>query len=162
MLFRSRKELDLIRFMTKNDEAEVKSYLESLGSKDGYLTLDKSEKFKETYPLLSRDVGGKILEMIYKNKKEIFDLHVGYTKSILEWQLTHPNSKSLFALSSQMYTYSVSNQIIHEETDFSPLNFYGETKAMALELIREYRSKSRVKTSGLILFNHTSEFNNNK
>ena len=99
---------------------------------------------------------------IQRNKKEIFDLHVGYTKSILEWQLNHPYSKSLFALSSQMYTYSVSNQIIHEETDFSPLNFYGETKAMALELIREYRSKSRVKTSGLILFNHTSEFNNNQ
>lgn len=99
---------------------------------------------------------------IHRNKNEMLELHVGYTKSILEWQLNHPSSKSFFALSSQMYSYSASEQSINEDTEFSPQNFYGETKVIALELIREYRSTSKVNASGLILFNHASEYNNKK
>jgi GDP-D-mannose dehydratase len=61
-----------------------------------------------------------------------------------------------------MYSYSASEQSINEDTEFSPQNFYGETKVIALELIREYRSTSKVNASGLILFNHASEYNNKK
>ena len=99
---------------------------------------------------------------IAKQKKEMFKLYVEYTNSILEWQSDNIHTKSLFALSSQMYSNNNTNKIINEISSFSPQNYYGETKAMALDLIRKFRLRDKVNTAGLILFNHSSEFNNEK
>jgi hypothetical protein len=42
--------------------------MESIGCKDGWMNMNQAEKYKQKYPLLSRDNGGAILEMIYNTK----------------------------------------------------------------------------------------------
>ena len=89
-------------------------------------------------------------------KKEMFNCHVEITKNILDWQVKNPNSRSLIALSSQMYTAVERQTLITEHTVFQPSTYYGETKLQALNLMREYRQRFKVKTYGAIFFNHTS------
>ena len=91
-----------------------------------------------------------------ETKREMYDCHVGITQNILEWQISNPESKSLIALSSQMYTPIDRESRITEETKCAPRNFYAETKYQAMLLLQEYREKFQIKTFGAILFNHTS------
>jgi nucleoside-diphosphate-sugar epimerase len=87
---------------------------------------------------------------------EMYKCHVQITRNILEWQLKHLKTKSLIALSSQMYSSQKQNPFITLESPLNPSSKYGETKAESWKLIKQYRSKHNVKTLGLILFNHTS------
>ncbi len=91
-----------------------------------------------------------------KSKKEMFDCHVGITRNILDWQVANPESKSLIALSSQMYTPVDRETRISEDTKCSPRNFYAETKYQAMLLLQNYRVNFQTNTFGAILFNHTS------
>lgn len=61
------------RFNGPEQEADQKKFLKKIGVKDGWLNEDQSTKFDHQYPYLSRDHGGKILELILKSKeKEIW------------------------------------------------------------------------------------------
>jgi nucleoside-diphosphate-sugar epimerase len=87
---------------------------------------------------------------------EMYKCHVQITKNILEWQLKHPKTKSLIALSSQMYSPQKQHPMITLNSQINPSSKYGETKAESWKLIKLYRAKYGVKSYGLILFNHTS------
>jgi nucleoside-diphosphate-sugar epimerase len=87
---------------------------------------------------------------------EMYKCHVQITRNILEWQLRNPKTKSLIALSSQMYSSQKQNPFITLESHLNPSSKYGETKAESWRLIKQYRSAHNVKALGLILFNHTS------
>ncbi len=87
----------------------------------------------------------------------IYECSVEITRNILEWQKLDSSCKSVFALSSQMYSAQISGQIINENSMFAPQNFYGETKVKALTLIKDYRSMYKTQSFGAILFNHTSK-----
>jgi GDPmannose 4,6-dehydratase len=89
-------------------------------------------------------------------KREMYACHVEITKNILEWQVANPITKSLVALSSQMYPINRYKMRIDEKSICAPINYYGKTKALAFNLIKQYRSKYKVKSYGAILFNHTS------
>ena len=88
---------------------------------------------------------------------EMLKCHVNITQNILEWQ-TRNSCTSLIALSSFIYTPQFPRHEVSVEEPFNPQNYYGRTKLQALKHIREYRRKFNVKSAGLILFNHSSEF----
>lgn len=88
---------------------------------------------------------------------EMLKCHVNITQNILEWQ-TRNSCTSLIALSSLIYTPQFPRHEVSVEEPFNPQNYYGRTKLQALKHIREYRRKFNVKSAGLILFNHSSEF----
>lgn len=87
---------------------------------------------------------------------EMFKCHVQITRNILEWQLNNSGSKSMIALSSQMYSSQKQNPFIKLDSPMNPSSKYGETKAESWNLIKSYRTQHGVKAFGLILFNHTS------
>ena len=88
---------------------------------------------------------------------EMVKCHVDISKNILDWQVENPSSKSIFALSSQMFSADKQEPFINLDSKVNPSTKYGETKAECWDLIKEYRSNKNIKASGLILFNHTSD-----
>jgi hypothetical protein len=61
-----------VRFGTEADYKKAQKFLESIGCKDGWITMDKLELYNKEYPYSSRDIGGEILEMVANSKdKEI-------------------------------------------------------------------------------------------
>lgn len=46
------------------DDDEVDNYLRSIGCADGWMNMEQSSLFNKRFPFLSRDHGGKILELI--------------------------------------------------------------------------------------------------
>ena len=54
-----------VRFLKPADNKERKVFCESLGSKDGWMTMEQAEKYNAKFPYDTRDHGGKILELIY-------------------------------------------------------------------------------------------------
>ena len=93
-----------------------------------------------------------------KLSTEMRQCHVEITRNILNWQSKRSHVKSLFALSSFLYTPSAPRQLIDLSTNFQPQGIYGQTKLEALNLIRTYRDNYHVKSVGAILFNHSSVY----
>lgn len=71
-LKRFQAQLEKVRFQTKADEKKLDAFMESIGSKDGWLTMEQAEKYKKEFPLLTRDNGAGILELINGLKKKTF------------------------------------------------------------------------------------------
>jgi len=92
-----------------------------------------------------------------KLERLMFECHVLVTRNILNWQLSNTTSKSLIALSSQMYEATQRETVISETTPCKPQTYYGQTKLEAMKLLRAYRENFQVNTFGAILFNHTSK-----
>lgn len=69
-----RKRLESTRFMTEDDEKEVTDFLSSIGSDNGWLNMEQAEKYHEAYPLLSRDNGAGVLQMMMESKDDIVKL----------------------------------------------------------------------------------------
>jgi hypothetical protein len=65
-----RAKLEKVRFGTKDDEKKLDKFLKSIGSNDGWMTMDQAEKYHKQYPYASRDIGGEILEMVAYSKDE--------------------------------------------------------------------------------------------
>jgi GDPmannose 4,6-dehydratase len=83
--------------------------------------------------------------------------HVGITRNLLEWQRKNLATKSIIALSSQMFQNDSKTPLLIDEASIpDSTNMYGATKAKAWELVKSYRTKFGVKSSGAILFNHAS------
>jgi hypothetical protein len=49
-------------------EKEMNEFLKKIGCDGGWMTMAQAEKYKEKYPQISRDLGGKILEFVYNQK----------------------------------------------------------------------------------------------
>lgn len=90
------------------------------------------------------------------NQDEMLACHVTTTENFLRWMIDNENCKMVVALSSQMYTAKNENLMISEGESHNPATYYGQTKAGAHSLIRQYSDKYQTNASGAILFNHTS------
>lgn len=99
----------------------------------------------------------EMAELELNQSEEMFNCHVKITQNILNWQTLNP-STSLIALSSLIYTPKYPRHEILLGEQYAPQNQYGYTKLAALKLIIEYRKTFGIKSAGLILFNHSSEF----
>lgn len=53
-----------VRFMNDRDNKEMDKFLASIGCSDGWMNSEQSNKFRKKYPLLSRDHGAEILNLI--------------------------------------------------------------------------------------------------
>lgn len=63
-----KKHLLKVKFIDENKQKEIDSFLESIGSKNGGLNMEQYEKYVNKYPLLTRNDGAAILELIHKEK----------------------------------------------------------------------------------------------
>ena len=103
----------------------------------------------------------KMTEFQERNSTEIYKSSVGISRNILNWQVSNLSSRSVVALSSQMYSGTSSDHLVNEECLPSPLTYYGKAKAETFSLIKEYRRLFGVNSCGAILFNHSSIFSRN-
>lgn len=62
--------LKSVKFMNGNKEKEIKKWLESIGAENGWMTVEQADKYKQKYPLLSRDNGADILQMIMESEEK--------------------------------------------------------------------------------------------
>ena len=88
---------------------------------------------------------------------EMVKCHVDISRNILDWQVENPSSKSIFALSSQMFSADNLNPLVSLKSEIKPTTKYGETKAKCWQLIKHYRYYKDIDACGLVLFNHTSD-----
>ena len=59
------------RFINAEDQKVIDKFCKSIGSKDGWMTMDQAEKYHKKYPYLNRDNGAEILNMVYRSKGEV-------------------------------------------------------------------------------------------
>lgn len=90
--------------------------------------------------------------------QEIFRSSLEIAQNILDWQKSNLTSRSVMALSSHMYSGIEADYFVDESSIPKPLTDYGIAKAKTYALLRKYRESFHVKSSGAILFNHTSIF----
>ena len=87
--------------------------------------------------------------------------HLGITENLLKWQRNHLRSRSVVALSSQMYVNNpTEGRLINEDTVPDATTPYGDSKIRAWNALKKYRDEFGVQSSGAILFNHTSQRSN--
>ena len=85
---RFKEMLNLVRFATEEDGKEVESFYQSIGVEDDWMNVHQAAKFKQRYPLLSRDVGADILSEVYTLTEPTFLINnVDFVKDSLfcEW-----------------------------------------------------------------------------
>jgi len=67
-----KKKLELVRFATEEDIKDYNDFCEIIGVKGEWVNMDQSAKINAKYPLLSRDVGAEILNLLYENNEPIW------------------------------------------------------------------------------------------
>ena len=82
-------------------------------------------------------------------------VNVDGTRNVLESVLKHRLTGTLIVHAASTEIFSDQGGIISETSDLGPRSPYGESKAEAFELCREYRSRG-VKVTNAILANHES------
>jgi hypothetical protein len=60
-------QLKTLKIMDENDEKELDVFLKSLGSNDGWLTMEQADSYYKKYPYLHRNNGADILNLMYDN-----------------------------------------------------------------------------------------------
>lgn len=63
--------LNSVQFITGSKQKEIDSWLKSIGCENGWMNMDQADQYKKRYPLLSRDNGADILEMIMESDADI-------------------------------------------------------------------------------------------
>ena len=63
-------QLEKIRFSNDEDEKKKQLFFDSIGCSSGWMDMNQAELYHKAYPYLSRDIGGKILELIYNSTDE--------------------------------------------------------------------------------------------
>lgn len=58
------KKLEKVHFINEDDQLNINLFMESIGSKDGWMNSEQAEKYKAAYPYLSRDHGAEVLKLI--------------------------------------------------------------------------------------------------
>lgn len=65
-----KEKLNLVRFQTDEDGKEEDEFCKNIGAADGWMTEEQSKKYHAKYPMLNRDHGAKILQLIYENTEK--------------------------------------------------------------------------------------------
>jgi len=59
-----------VKFIDEEKQKEIDAFMASIGSKNGWMTMEQSKKYHAKYPLLTRDDGAKVLEKIMETPEE--------------------------------------------------------------------------------------------
>jgi hypothetical protein len=70
-----RTQLTKCKFVDKDKENEIENFLKSIGSNNGWMTMEQSDKYKREYPYLSRDNGAHILNLINESTDDVIWIH---------------------------------------------------------------------------------------
>jgi hypothetical protein len=65
-----KEKLKNVRFRNEEDDKQIQAFMESIGSKDGWMNMDQSNKYHAAYPYLSRNIGADILDLVYNSNDE--------------------------------------------------------------------------------------------
>lgn len=90
-------------------------------------------------------------------REEMRSVHVKLTQVLINWCEQNPRTKLIVSLTSKMYSPRSLISVINSESEINPMNYYGETKAQAFEIIKKAQN-SGLLIYGAILFTHTSPF----
>lgn len=64
-------QLEKVKFMDEAKEKEVADFVESItGDKSGWMTMEQAEAYHKKYPLLTRDNGAQILQLVYDSPED--------------------------------------------------------------------------------------------
>ena len=63
------------RFINAYKQREINKFMKSIGSNDGWMNMEQAKKYHAKYPLLTRDNGAEIMELIDKAEGKVFWLH---------------------------------------------------------------------------------------
>lgn len=74
-----KEKLKKTKFINRAKQKEINEFAESIGSKNGWMTLEQSAKYQAKYPLLTRDNGASILELIYESEEPENWIHNSYS-----------------------------------------------------------------------------------
>jgi hypothetical protein len=70
-LVKFKHKLNSVFFVNDRKQKEIDSWLLSMGCENGWMNGEQADKYKSKYPLLSRDNGADILQMIMESEEEI-------------------------------------------------------------------------------------------
>ena len=135
-----KKKLELVRFATDEDIAEVEEFMKSIGVTDGWLNMDQSSLYHQKYPFLTRDNGSGILQMVHDNKEPIFLTDSSdFAKDSLfcEWAYVIDLDKGTF----EIYDGFNQRPLDEDERFYSPdekLNEDGTPRYYPVRLVQTY------------------------
>lgn len=68
-----KEKLSLCRFIDNSPrkQKEIENFLNKIGSKNGWMTMEQSEKYHKKYPFLTRDNGATILQLVYESDDKL-------------------------------------------------------------------------------------------
>jgi len=71
-LDRFKEQLKLVHFETKAEQKKKEEFFKEIGAEGGWMNTEQANQYHRQYPLLTRDNGAKILQMVYDLKEPAF------------------------------------------------------------------------------------------
>lgn len=66
-----KEKLNSVKFINGAKEKEINKWLKSIGCENGWMNMEQAKLYHEKYPLLTRDNGAGILNLIMESEEEI-------------------------------------------------------------------------------------------
>lgn len=66
-----KEKLNSVKFINGSKEKEINKWLKSIGCENGWMNMEQAKLYHEKYPLLTRDNGAGILNLIMESEEEI-------------------------------------------------------------------------------------------
>lgn len=65
-----KKTLERVKFIDEEKQKEISDFCKSIGCADGWMNMEQAEKYHARYPLLTRDNGAEILNLVYNDNTD--------------------------------------------------------------------------------------------
>ncbi len=132
-----KRKLKRCRFFTKRKNAELDKFMKSIGSNDGWMTMEQVAKYKERYSLLSRDNGAEILKLVFESKDRTIWLQdesdFAGDSVFCEWAYVIDFDKRTFEVYS-----GFNDKPLDENERFAYLKSRDDKKYYPIKLLKEY------------------------
>lgn len=69
------EKLKKVKFINEEKQKEIDTWLKSIGCENGWMNMDQSAQYQRMYPLLTRDNGAKVLQLISDSVDDEIWLH---------------------------------------------------------------------------------------
>lgn len=70
-----KEKLNRVHFINDEKQKEIDEWLKSIGSENGWLNMEQSSQYQKKYPLLTRDNGAGVLQLIMDSTEDELWLH---------------------------------------------------------------------------------------
>lgn len=132
-----KEQLKKVKFIDEQKQEEIDKFMESIGSDNGWMTGEQADKYHEKYPLLTRDNGAKILNLVNKSTDSEMWLHNNEAFAgdglFCEWGYVIDFDKNTF----EVYKGSGKTPLV-EEDRFFKTNETSEGEYYGVKMIKSY------------------------